>query len=87
MNDMEFIVINGKALQILLWASSDIPEDYAPLDGRTIEGITLPDRRDKWLSGGDPAKAYPDYIVLREVVRMHDLKDPTGNIIIKGVLP
>jgi hypothetical protein len=81
---------NGRVLTPTLW-HGDIPEGWAPLDGRTIEGVTLPDRRSVFLYGTgnkvEPmAEKVPAICVCCEIVREHDLV-VDGEVVFPGVLP
>ena len=82
-----FILANGKALQVMLWSGQQIPDGWVPLDGRTVEGVTLPDRRDKFLYATKSSTDYTAVYSLVEMVRLHDLKNANGEVIMQGVFP
>ncbi|MCK9571383.1 hypothetical protein M0R72_20710 [Candidatus Pacearchaeota archaeon] len=82
-------IINGRALQIMWWSGPDIPGGWVPLDGRTIDGVTLPDRRTRFLSGtGENVAECPKQVFyqLIEIVRLHDLV-VDGELKIAGIFP
>ncbi len=69
---------NGRILTPTLWGGENIPQGWAPLDGRTIGGVSLPDRRDRFLyrtpDKVDPmAKTVPAILSICEIVRIEDV--------------
>jgi hypothetical protein len=69
---MKFVVINGKAVQVVIWNGNEVPDGLIPLDGRIVNGITLPDHRDKVLytKSEDSDEAI---VILRECIMRRDL--------------
>ena len=69
---MKFVVINGKAVQVVIWNGNEVPDGLIPLDGRIVNGITLPDHRDKVLytKSEDSDEAL---VILRECISRRDL--------------
>ena len=69
-----FVVINGKAVQVVIWSGIEVPAGLIPLDGRIVNGMTLPDHRDKSsctkIEGSDE---YEFIIMLRECILRRDL--------------
>jgi hypothetical protein len=83
-----FTLINGKALQIMNWSGSVIPDGWVPLDGRTIDGVILPDRRANFIYGTpmDNAADTRTVYVITEIVKLHDLV-MDGELKIQGIFP
>jgi hypothetical protein len=69
---MKFVVINGKAVQVVIWNGNEVPDGLIPLDGRIVNGITLPDHRDKFLftKNEDSDEAI---VILRDCIMRCDL--------------
>ena len=69
---MKFVVINGNAVQVVIWSGNEVPDGLIPLDGRIVNGITLPDHRDKVLytKSEDSDEAI---VILRECIMRRDL--------------
>lgn len=69
---MKFVVINGNAVQVVIWRGNEVPDGLIPLDGRIVNGITLPDHRDKVLctKSEDSDEAI---VILRECILRRDL--------------
>jgi hypothetical protein len=69
---MKFVVINGNAVQVVIWRGNEVPDGLIPLDGRIVNGITLPDHRDKVLytKSEDSDEAL---VILRECISRRDL--------------
>lgn len=74
----DIVASNGRILTPVLWAGKDIPEGWVPLDGSTILGVTLPDRRDRFLyrtpDKVEPmAETVPAILTICEIVRIEDV--------------
>ena len=67
-----FVVINGKAIQVVIWCGNEVPDSLIPLDGRIVDGIALPDHRDKFLctKSEDSDEAI---VILRDCISRRDL--------------
>ena len=69
---LEFVVINGKAIQVVIWCGNEAPDGLIPLDGRIVDGIVIPDHRDKFLctKNEDSDEAI---VILRDCISRRDL--------------
>ena len=78
---MPVIVINDTILQIISWAGTTIPDALIPLDGRIVNGIKIPDRRNNFIFAADPSNNKIIYSIT-ECVLLKDIE----NIITNGEL-